>query len=54
MMGFAVRSVGGTTLNHDVAVFPTETEAELWVLDRTSQSDSGGGILKRGAGEDVS
>ncbi len=51
---FAVRSIGGTTLNTTLVEFPTEAEAEEWMLRRNLSSQGSSPIMRPGDGEAVS
>ena len=51
---FAVRSIGGATLNTTLAEFATEAEAEEWMLRQRFTSHGSGPIMKPGDGEGVS
>ena len=48
---FAVRSIGGATLNTTLADFATEAEADEWMLRRSFSSRGSGPIMRPGDGE---
>ena len=50
---FAVRETGGNAMQRTVADFPTQAEAEEWMLSQTNFGDGGSNRLKPGDGEDV-
>lgn len=45
---YAVRSIGGSTLNTTLAEFATQVEAEEWMLHRTMGSRSDSAIMRPG------
>ena len=48
---FAVRSIGGTSLNATLAEFATQVEAEEWMLRRNLASVGSSSIMRPGDGE---
>ncbi len=53
---FAVRDIGGRSIDDVVGVFDTQREADEWMLSRTltdEGNDTGLGIMKPGAGERI-
>lgn len=53
---YAVRDIGGRSLDDVLAVFGTQREADEWMLSRTltdEGADTGLGIMKPGAGERI-
>ena len=50
---FAVRSIGGATLNTTLAEFATEAAAEEWMLRRSFSAQPSAPIMRPGDGEDV-
>ena len=51
---FAVRSIGGTTLNATLAEFATQAEADEWMLRRNLSSSTSSPIMRPGDGERIS
>ena len=50
---FAIRSIGGTTLNTTLAEFATQAEAEEWMLRRSFSQSGSTHIMRPGDGEAV-
>ena len=50
---YAVKSIGGVTLNRILAQFETRAEAEEWMMRHTSLSRAGSGIMHPGDGQAV-
>ena len=51
---FAVRSIGGGTLNATLAEFATQAEAEEWMLRRSFSAQPNARVMRPGDGEAVS
>ena len=51
---FAVRSIGGQTLNTTLAEFATQAEADEWMLRRNLSSQTSSPIMRPGDGERIS
>ena len=50
---FAVRSIGGVTLNTTLAEFATEAEAEEWMMRRSLSAQTETRIMRPGDGAGV-
>lgn len=50
---YAVKSIGGNTLNRILAEFASKIEAEEWMMRHTALARAGSGLLLPGGGEAV-